>query len=93
MTEQDLIDLGFERFTETPENGGFHYYTFGELLSNDNEIASETDWIVTLYGELYDYHFKEIDELSILVNLLEKNKSESGFDINSLAPYPYKENK
>ena len=93
MTEKDLIDLGFEKFTETEENGGYHYYTLGELLTNANDEAGIEDWTVTLYGEKYDYHFKEIDELSILVNLMEKNKSESGFDINSLAPYPYKENK
>lgn len=93
MTEQDLIDLGFEKQTETPENGEYHYYTLGELITNCNDEAGEDGWYVTLYGELFDYRFSDVDELTILVNLLEKNKQESGFDINSLTPFPYKENK
>jgi hypothetical protein len=83
MTEQDLIDLGFEKQTETPENGGFHYYTLGELLTNDNEAAGVDEWIVTLYGEKYDYHFKEIGAVQALIGLLEEHKVESGFDINN----------
>lgn len=88
MTEQDLIDLGFEKQTETPENGGYHYYTLGELLSNDNEEAGENGWVVSLYGEVYDYHFKEVAAVISLATLLEEHKVESGFDINRF----YKEN-
>ena len=80
MTEQDLIDLGFEKQTETEENGGYHYYTLGELLTNANDEAEKGGWNVTLYGEIYDYVFTDITELKTLVGLLEKRKVASGFN-------------
>jgi hypothetical protein len=80
MTEQDLIDLGFEKQTETPENGGFHYYILGELMTNANDEAEKEGWTVTLYGEIHDYVFTDLTELKTLVELLEKRKVESGFN-------------
>lgn len=73
MTEQDLIDLGFEKITETPEFD-FHYYKHGELLSNDSITAEATQWEVMLYGEVYDYVFTDITELRALITLLDRNK-------------------
>ena len=84
MTEQDLIDLGFEKQEEVIENGGYHYYTNGELLSNDNEEAGEDNWEVTLYGEVYDFRFTEIGDLRMLVPLLEKAQVETGFNMRDL---------
>ena len=84
MKEQDIIDLGFEKQTETPENGGFHYYTLGELITNCNDEADRDGWVVTLYGEKYDYHFNEVEKAEALVGLLDEHKVESGFNINDL---------
>lgn len=83
MKEQDLIELGFNKETETPENGGYHYYTNGELLSNDSDSAEADGWIVTLYGEKYDYHFTNTKDVKTLVGLLDKNKVKSGFDASA----------
>jgi hypothetical protein len=81
MTEQDLIDLGFEKEEATEGNEeNYHYYTLGELLTNDNENASRNGWNVTLYGEIHDYVFTDITELKTLVELLEKRKVKAGFN-------------
>ena len=84
MTEQDLIDLGFEKQQETPKNGGYHYYSLGELLTNDNEEAEVKGWIVSLYGEVYDYHLDELIDVEDLIRILGKYQVESGFNVNDL---------
>lgn len=84
MTEQDLIDLGFEREEAYSNDEKFHYYKLGELLTNDNVEAEKNGfWTVTLYGEVYDYEFKDVAKVAVLVTLLEEHKKESGFDINN----------
>lgn len=79
MTEQTLVDLGFERVDVPVEESGdkpFHYYTLdiGDicLISNDNEDAEERGWGV----ELFDFPsmtIKGAGDVEELIKILKNN--------------------
>ena len=79
LTEQDLIDLGFERKQETVESSGskndWHYYTIDIadmcLISNDNEDAKKEGWLVYVFDHI-DIVFRSTEDLAQLVQLLKK---------------------
>jgi len=58
MNKQTLIDLGFERFDETPQNSGsdvaWYYYTLSigdiTLISNESDIAGKYGWNVGMFN-------------------------------------------
>jgi hypothetical protein len=81
MKEQDLIDLGFERYDVSAEDSGdvpFYYYTYDItdelcLISSDDGEAKKDGWSV----EMFDYDgikFTSIEDLKTLINVIEKNK-------------------
>ena len=81
MKEQDLIDLGFERYDASAEDSGdvpFYYYTYDItdelcLISSDDGEAKKDGWSV----EMFDYDgikFTSIEDLKTLINVIEKNK-------------------
>tara|TARA_B110000503_G_C6986074_1_gene345314 strand:- start:287 stop:535 length:249 start_codon:yes stop_codon:yes gene_type:complete len=81
MKEQDLIDLGFERYDASAEESGdfpFYYYTYDItdelcLISGDDGKAKKEGWSV----EMFDYDgikFTSIEDLKTLINVIEKNK-------------------
>ena len=81
MKEQDLIDLGFERYDVSAEDSGdvpFYYYTYDItdelcLISSDNGEAKKDGW----YVEMFDYdsiRFNNIGEVQALITLIEANK-------------------
>lgn len=79
MTEQTLIDLGFERTDVSAEESGdeaFYYYTLdiGDicLISNDEAAAEKVGWEV----ELFDYTtmtIKGAGDLEDLIRILKSN--------------------
>lgn len=78
IKEQDLIDLGFEKFDESKE--GYHYYTLeiGNdyvpmcLISNASDEAKENNWIVSIF-DYESIEFADLEELKKLVSLLRNN--------------------
>jgi hypothetical protein len=81
MKEQDLIDLGFERYNVSPEESGdfpYYYYTYDItdelcLISSDDGEAKKDGWSV----EMFDYDgikFSNTEDLKTLINVIEKNK-------------------
>ena len=81
ITEQDLIDLGFEKKSETVESSGsendWHYYTLdiGDmcLITNDNEDAEKDQWAVYIFDNL-EIVFRNSEDLVQLVHLLKRNQ-------------------
>ena len=73
MTEQDLIDLGFEREDED----SFYYYTLDlvrglELISNDSDNAVDDKW----YVEFFDadrIRFVDKENLEEFINVVKRN--------------------
>ena len=81
MKEQDLLDLGFNRYDVSAEESGdrpFFYFTYNItdelcLISTDNDEAEKRGW----YVELFDYENIEIsnlEDLKTLISILERNK-------------------
>ena len=81
MKEQDLIDLGFNRYDVPAEESGdkpYFYFTYNItdelcLISSDDGEAKKDGWSV----EMFDYDgikFTSIEDLKTLINVIEKNK-------------------
>jgi hypothetical protein len=81
LTEQDLIELGFERKDQTAERTGsendWHYYTLYIadvcLITNDNEDADINGWYVELFDK-EGVKFKTNEDTAQLVRLLQANE-------------------
>lgn len=81
ITEQDLLELGFERAQETVESSGseydWHYYTLdiGDicLITNDNEHANVNSWLVYFFDK-EEVVFRNTEDLVQLVHLLKRNQ-------------------
>ena len=80
MTEQKIIDLGFEMQHETAENSDadkdWHYYTMdiGDicLITNDCEEAAEDGWEVSIF-DAPSCVFKATDDLEDLIKIIQNN--------------------
>lgn len=86
MTEQQLIDLGFERNDISPEESGcdkaYYFYDYdvctskGEktglsFISSANDEVKDDNWSV----DVFDYDFltiSDIEDLKTLITILEK---------------------
>jgi hypothetical protein len=85
LTEQDLLDLGFEKKSETVESSGskndWHYYTLDIadvcLITNDNEHADVNAWFVYIFDK-DGVVFKTSEETAQLVQLLQRNQTKNG---------------
>ena len=83
ITEQDIIDLGFERKQQTAESSGsendWHYYTLdiGDLclISNDNEEAEKQGWLVYVFDNV-GIVFRNTEDLTKLIQLLQRNQTD-----------------
>ena len=82
MTEQDLIELGFERNDITAEESGhqndWYYYTydFGKnlsLISCDNEEAQIKGWYIEVF-EVDTIRFYTAEDVKKLIDIINKNK-------------------
>ena len=83
MKEQDIIDLGFEKYEVTSEESGgesFYYYTykFGEgdydlsLITIGNTEVIDDEWYVDIfeYGEI---KFTKREDLEMFISLISRN--------------------
>ena len=85
ITEENLIDLGFNKISKTAEATGakkdWHYYTLdiGDmcLITNDNEDAEKDQWAVHIFDNV-SVVFRNIEDLAQLVRLLQSNQTNNG---------------
>ena len=85
ITEENLIDVGFNKISQTAEATGakkdWHYYTLdiGDmcLISNDNEDAEKDQWAVYIFDNL-EIVFRNSEDLAQLVQLLQRNQTKNG---------------
>jgi hypothetical protein len=78
ITEENLINLGFERINQTPELSGsdydWYYYVLDigkfALISNANDEATNNSWGVNLFD--YDYVITNMNDLTDLINVLRR---------------------
>ena len=83
MTEQDLIDLGFERTDVSEvESGGdtFHYYTLDfskgfSLITPANTDIKRDDWHVEVF-ETPEINFVEKKDVKQLIDIIKCNTHE-----------------
>jgi hypothetical protein len=82
MTEQDLIELGFERNDITAEESGYqndwYYYTYDfvnnlSLISCDNEEAQIKGWYIEVF-EAETIRFYTAEDVKKLIDIINKNK-------------------
>ena len=80
MTEQDLIDLGFEKNIETAEDSGspndWHYYTYDfckglSLITQASDQVKNGEWYVEFFEVEDDIRFTDRDHLSSLMDKIE----------------------
>ena len=85
ITEENLIDVGFNKISQTAEATGakkdWHYYTLdiGDmcLITNDNEDAEKDQWAVYIFDNL-EIVFRNSEDLAQLVQLLQRNQTKNG---------------
>jgi hypothetical protein len=81
ITEQDLLDLGFERQHEAGDTSvdvnPWYYYTLDIadvcLISNDNEDSETDGWLVYFFDDV-GIRFGTTEDLVQLVHLLKRNQ-------------------
>jgi len=82
MTEQDLIELGFEKNDITAEESGYqndwYYYTYDfvnnlSLISCDNEEAQIKGWYIEVF-EAETIQFYTAEDVKKLIDIINKNK-------------------
>lgn len=82
MTEQDIIDLGFERVDVTagesgyPEDWYYYIYDFTDnlcLISCDNNEAQLEGWYIELFEET-KIRFTDIYDVQELIKIINRAK-------------------
>lgn len=81
MSEQDLIDLGFERFDQDDEYDKFYYYSYdlnkesgcGSLLSDANDDVADGKWKVYVWDINENLVFDNKEDIKIYIDVLERN--------------------
>ena len=81
MTEQELIELGFERVDVSKQESGdkaFYYYTYDigngtiSLISQSNDEVENSNWHVEVF-EYTSIRFETIEDLTEFIQVTEKN--------------------
>jgi|TARA_B100001094_G_scaffold45393_1_gene40341 hypothetical protein len=82
MSEQDLIDLGFEKIEQNDEYDKFHYYSYdikgepgaGSLISSANdELLINDMWEVYAWDINESLVFDDKEDIKIYIDVLERN--------------------
>jgi hypothetical protein len=77
MTEQELIDLGFERNDDYEGGDHYYYYTY-DLSKEDNNFClisaanDEPGWWVEFFN--FDtIRFTDVNELKLFIDIIKRN--------------------
>lgn len=80
MTEQNLIDLGFNRVEVSQKEAGgapFYYYvydfnTYFSLITPADDEIEEGEWRVEIF-EHSEICFKEVEDLKLFMEVVKRN--------------------
>lgn len=81
MNEQDLIDLGFDKFEQNDEEDRFYYYCYdlngeeggGSLISLANDEVEDGNWKVYAWDINDKLAFDNKEDVKIYIDVLERN--------------------
>ena len=81
MNEQDLIDLGFDKFEQNDEEDRFYYYCYdlngeeggGSLISLANDEVEDGNWKVYAWDINDKLAFDNKEDVKIYIEVLERN--------------------
>ena len=77
MKENELIKLGFKKETEDSEPG-WYYYSLNIIdglafITQGNDEVENGEWIAEFFNTNPVIKFKDAEELSKLINIINKN--------------------
>lgn len=79
MKEQDLIDLGFERYDENDHGHKFHYYTLDlgtnqvvSFITPASDEVQNDEWYVEIWQDS-GIMFDDSKELSQFIDIVKRN--------------------
>jgi len=72
MTEQDIIDLGFEEQIVNDNGNLFHYYTLDisggfSFISNANDEVKDGKWFIEFFDCYPPIRFEEVEPLKVMI--------------------------
>ena len=81
MTEQDLIDLGFDKFEQNDDEDNFYYYCYdlngeggcGSLISDSDDTVVDGNWKVYAWDINENLIFEDKEDVKIYIDVLERN--------------------
>lgn len=78
MTEQELIDFGFQKEESLDEQENFYYYVYvthnTEFISNADDEVHDTDgWWVEMSETDPMVRFSSMDEFKKMIDILKRN--------------------
>jgi len=81
MSEQDLIDLGFEKVEELDDDLTFHYYHYdlndepgaGTLITQANDEVEDDNWKVYAWDINENLMFDNVKDVKTYISVIEKN--------------------
>lgn len=75
IKEKDLIELGFKRQDNAPDN--WHYYTLDIedlcLISGDSDVVEDNNWKVYIFDH-DGFEFAELEKLKLFIDVLNEIK-------------------
>ena len=81
MKEQDLLNLGFQRFEQDDEDDKFYYYSYdlkgesggGSLLTQADDEVVDGEWFVYGWDINENLRFESSEDVETYIKVLEKN--------------------
>ena len=81
MSEQDLIDLGFDKFEQNDDEDNFYYYYYdlngesgcGSLISDTDDEMVDGNWKVYAWDINENLVFEDKEDVKIYIDVLERN--------------------
>jgi len=81
MTEQDLIDLGFDKFEQNDDEDNFYYYCYdlngeggcGSLISDSDDTVVDGNWKVYAWDINENLVFDNKEDIKTYIKVIEKN--------------------
>lgn len=81
MKEQDLLNLGFQRFEQDDEDDKFYYYSYdlkgesggGSLLTQGDDEVVDGEWYVYAWDINENLRFQDAKDVETYIRVIEKN--------------------
>lgn len=81
MSEQDLIDLGFDKFEQNDDEDNFYYYSYdlndepgaGSLITDTDDEVKDGNWKVYSWDINENLVFEDVEDIKTYIKVIEKN--------------------